>query len=158
MTSQPNEPADAAAAAERRRIHEVFRRAAFVSHLGIALADFGPGWAETTLAVEPRHAQAEGIVHGGVQSTMADHTAGAAATTLIAADQVVLTLEFKVNLLQAARGDRLRCRSKVLKPGRSYVVALSEVFCGPAGSEKLVAVSTVTMAVVADPLQRPPVA
>ena len=156
MASTENETAAISAGsgshdAERRRIHETFRRAAFVNHLGIELADLGPGWAESTLAVDARHAQAEGIVHGGVQATMADHTAGAAAITLLPPDKVVLTLEFKVNLLQPARGERLRCRAKVVKPGRSYVVVLAEVYCGPAGQDVLASISTVTMVVVPDP-------
>ena len=154
MTPTENEGAAGLESAERRRIHETFRRAAFVNHLGIELDDFGAGWAETTLAVDPRLEQAEGIVHGGVQATLADHTAGAAAMTLLPADRVVLTLEFKVNLLQPARGGRLRCRAKVVKPGKSYVVVLAEVYCGPAGNDVLTSIATVTMAVVPDPRLR----
>ncbi len=55
-------------------------------------------------------------VHAGVQATIADHTAGGAATTLIDKGQFVLTVEFKINLLRVTRGDSLLCRAQVLKP------------------------------------------
>ena len=59
---------------------------------------------------------------------MADHTAGGAATTLVAKDEFVLTLDFSVNLLRATQARRLRCRAQVLKPGSRFSVVESEVY------------------------------
>jgi len=61
---------------------------------------------------------------------------------------MVLTVEFKINLLQAARGDRLICRAEVLKPGRRFSVVESEVFSVDGGEERLVSKMTATMAYV----------
>ena len=69
-------------------------------------------------------------MHAGVQATMADHTAGGAAATMIEPDHIVLTVEFKINLLRAAKGERLTCHSQVLKPGSRLIVVESEVLCG----------------------------
>jgi uncharacterized protein (TIGR00369 family) len=132
-------------------VREVFERAAFVNDVGIRLTGCGPGWCESELAIAPRHYQHHDFVHAGVQATIADHTAGAAATTLIRATEVVLSAEFKINLLNTARGERVRCRAQVLKAGRMLIVAESEVFASTGGKERLVSKATVTLAVIAVP-------
>ncbi|TDF63288.1 PaaI family thioesterase [Cupriavidus sp. L7L] len=125
-----------------------FRQAAFVNDVGIALADCGPGWCESTLATTARHLQHGGIVHAGVQATMAEHTAGAAATTILEAGQHVVTAEFKINLLRAVRSDRLRCRADVLKSGRSIIVVEADVFADVHGESVLVSRFNATMSVL----------
>ena len=132
----------------REELERIFNAAPFVANLGIRLVSLGSGTCETELDVEPRHFQQDGFVHAGVQATMADHTAGGAAATLIEPDHIVLTVEFKINLLRAAKGDRLTCRSKVLKPGSRLIVVESEVLCEDEGTSKLVSKTTASMAVV----------
>jgi uncharacterized protein (TIGR00369 family) len=132
----------------REELEKVFSAAPFVADLGVRLLSIGPGQCETDLAVEPRHQQQNGFVHAGVQATMADHTAGAAAATMLESGQHVLTVEFKINLLRAARGNRLRCRAVVLKPGSRVVVVESEVHCERDDNSSLVSKAIATMAVV----------
>jgi len=129
-------------------LERLFNRAPFIADLGIQLDSLGQGECTTVLLLQSRHLQQDGYVHAGVQATMADHTAGAAAATLLQAGQIVLTAEFKINLLRAAKGDRLICRSTVLKPGKQLTVVESEIFCAAAETEKLVSKATVTIAVV----------
>ncbi len=129
-------------------LQRIFNAAPFVVNLGIRLMSLGSGICETELDVEPRHLQQNGFVHAGVQATMADHTAGGAAATMIEPDHIVLTVEFKTNLLQSAKGDRLTCRSKVLKPGSRWIVVESEVQCENEGTSTLVSKTTATMAVI----------
>ncbi len=132
----------------RDRVQQVIDRAAFVKDLGLELIDLGPGWCACGLVVEPRHLQQTHVVHAGVLATLADHTAGAAGSTLLAADEYVLTAEFKINLLRAARGERLVCRAQVLKPGRILSVVESEVFSVTDDAPTLVAKASVTLAVL----------
>lgn len=132
-------------AEEARR---VFNNAPFIAHLGVQLDSLGEGQCTTVLPVEPRHLQQDGYVHAGVQATLADHTAGVAAATLLRQRQLVLSIEFKINLLRPAQGERLICRAKVLKPGRQISVVESEVFCVASGEERLVSKATATMAIV----------
>jgi uncharacterized protein (TIGR00369 family) len=129
-------------------ITQLFDKAAFVGEVGIQLVDLGPGWSETELIVKPKHFQQNAFIHAGVQATIADHTAGGAATTLIAEDEFVLTVEFKVNFLRAAQGERLRCRAEVLKPGRRFTVVESEVFALAEDTSTMVAKAMVTLAVL----------
>jgi len=132
----------------REELERIFTAAPFVANLGIRLKSLGSGVCETELDVEPRHLQQNGFVHAGVQATMADHTAGGAAATMIEPDHIVLTVEFKINLLRAAKGHRLTCRSKVLKPGSRMIVVESEVRCEIKGTSILASKATASMAVV----------
>ncbi len=132
----------------REELEQKFNAAPFVANLGIRLVTVGPGICETELDVDRRHLQQDGYVHAGVQATMADHTAGGAAATLIDPGHIVLTAEFKINLLRAAKGERLTCRSKVLKPGSRLIVVESEVQCENEETSKLVSKTTVSIAVV----------
>lgn len=135
----------------RELVEHGFAAANFVNDVGIRATDCGPGWVEAELDVLPRHLQQNGFIHAGVQTTLADHAAGAAAATLVEDGQTVLTLEFKVNLLRPARCQRLLCRAEVLKPGRQATVVEAEVFAVENGERRLFSKATVTMAVVPVP-------
>ncbi len=135
----------------RELVEHGFAAANFIQDLGIRLADCGPGWVEAELDILSRHLQQNGFIHAGVQTTLADHAAGAAAATLVADGQTVLTLEFKVNLLRPARSERLLCRAEVLKAGRQATVVEAEVFGYENGERRLYSKASVTMAVVAMP-------
>lgn len=129
--------------------HKLFEAAPFIRELGIEVESVEPGRVTTRLEVKSRHHQQNGVVHAGVLATMADHTAGGAATTMLADGQMCLTVEFKINLLRPAVGPELMCRSEVLRAGRSLVVVESEVFDRSAqGEQRLVAKAMVTLASV----------
>lgn len=101
--------------------------APFVDDLGLRFTAAGDGWAESELPTSPRHTQAQGLVHAGVLATMADHTAGAAASTCVAPGAHVVTTEFKINLLRPVTAPRVRCRAEVVKAGRRVTVVESRV-------------------------------
>lgn len=131
----------------RTEVVRIFQAAPFIRALGLEAETIAPGLCETRLVVHEDHQQQDGFVHAGVQASVADHTAGAAGATLIPAGAIVLTAEFKINLLRSATGPELRCVARVLKPGRTLIVVESEVYGGP-GAGALVAKATVTLAVV----------
>lgn len=106
----------------------MLERAPFVQHLGIRATHLEPGVCHTVLDVRPEMLQHDGFVHAGVSTTLADHSAGAAAGTLIPADHTVLSVEFKVHLLRAARTERLVCHAEVVKAGAMFSVVQADVF------------------------------
>jgi uncharacterized protein (TIGR00369 family) len=131
----------------KRRIAHLFT-SPFVSSIGVRFMDAGDGWCETTLPVVPTLTQHTGVAHAGALATLADHTSGAAAFTLMQPDDVVLTVEFKINLLRPAHRQSMRCRAEVLKPGRMFHVVEACVFAVNDGKETLVAKMMATMAAV----------
>lgn len=132
-------------------LKKAFHAAPFISELGLELESIGAGQCVTVLELQPRHLQQYGFVHAGVLATMADHTAGAAAFTLVTPGCRVVTAEFKISMLRAAQGEKLVCRATVLKPGRQFSFVESEVSCVSAGESRLVAKVSATMAILADP-------
>lgn len=123
-----------------------FALAPFVADVGMQLESIGDGACETSLEIAPRHLQQHGTVHAGVIATLIDHTAGAAATTMVGEGRYVMTAEFKVSLLRPARSGRLTCRARVLKPGRQVSFVEAEVYGVVDGEPKLVAKGSATMA------------
>lgn len=129
-------------------VRAIFESAPFIRELGIKLTKCEPGRLETALVLQEKHMQQNNFVHAGVVATLADHSAGGAGGTLIGPGQIVLTVEYKINLLRPAVGDRLRCEAEVIKNGRTIIVADSNVFAVKGSRERLVARATVTLAVV----------
>jgi uncharacterized protein (TIGR00369 family) len=129
-------------------VRRIFESAPFCADLGLRLEAVGSGTCTSVLALEARHRQQDGYVHAGVQATVADHTAGGAAATLLRKGQYVLSTGFEIHLLRAAKGQRLVCRARVLKAGRQLTVVESEVFCVTSDEERLVSKATVTLAVL----------
>lgn len=131
-----------------QRLKGVFGAANFITDLGIHVTAVEAGHVATEMPVTEKHLQQNGFVHAGVLATIADHTAGGAASTLIFANKFVLTAEFKINLLRPAKGEKIVCDSFVLKNGKTLVIADSYVYALLGKRKKLVARATVTLSVV----------
>ncbi|MBK6864467.1 MAG: PaaI family thioesterase [Ideonella sp.] len=126
-----------------------FRRTPFIADLGVGVDAIDEGECQTSLAIAQRFLQHSGQVHAGVLTTIADHTAGAAAQTLAPEGVFAATAELKLSLLRPARGERIVCRARVLKPGKSLSFVEADVFCAAAGGdEQLVARMSATMAFI----------
>jgi uncharacterized protein (TIGR00369 family) len=92
--------------------------------------------------------QQHGFVHGGVVGMIADSAAGYAAMTLVPASASVLTVEYKMNLVSPADGDKLIARGLVVRPGRTLIVTRAEVFAVKGGKETLCALMQQTIMVM----------
>jgi uncharacterized protein (TIGR00369 family) len=100
-----------------------------------------PHWA----GIEQQH----GFVHGGVVGMIADSAAGYAAMTMVPASASVLTVEYKLNLVAPADGEKLVARGRVVRPGRTLIVTQAEVFAVKEGNEILCALMQQTIMAVA---------
>jgi uncharacterized protein (TIGR00369 family) len=130
------------------KVKGIFDNANFLRHLGMELTHVGQDYVETRLVPKEEHKQQHGYVHAGVIATMGDHTAGCAARGVLDEVQDVITVEFKINYFRPAVGEFLRCRGKVLRAGKSIIVAEAEIFSSNKGEEKLVAKLTETLQVI----------
>lgn len=130
-------------------LRRFFAGAPFMADLGVVPSAVGEGRVTSELQLKPQHLQHTGQVHAGVMVTMADHSMGAAAQTLAADGYWVITAELSISLLRAAKGERLQCEARVLKPGRQISFTEAEVFCETQGQRVLVAKATATMALTA---------
>ena len=114
--------------AARDRVEAIFDKAPFMKLLGVRLSDVSDGVVETELILTADLKQQHGFAHAGVVSTLADHTAGAAATTVIADGKSVLTADFNIHLLRPGAGEILRCRGEVIRAGRTLIVTQADVW------------------------------
>ncbi len=76
---------------------------------------------------------------------MLDCAGGYAAHSLMPPGAEVLTTEYKINFVAAARGERLIARGRVIKPGRRLTITTAEAFCRRDGAEHLCAVLLQTL-------------
>lgn len=128
------------------RVRASFARQAFMSFLGARVVAVEPGGCDIELPYRPELGQQHGFFHGGVVGTLADNACGYASFTLAAADASILTVEYKVNLMAPAAGAELVARGRVIRPGRTLVVARAEVSVRrDDGVEKPVATALATL-------------
>ena len=92
--------------------------------------------------------QQHGFVHGGVVGMIADAAAGYAAMTMVPSSASVLTVEYKLNFVAPADGEKLIARGQVVRPGRTLIVTKAEVCAIRAGRETLCALMQQTIMVM----------
>ncbi len=121
------------------RVRASFGRQRIMVLLGAELTRIEPGFCEITLPFKDDLCQQHGYFHGGVIGTIADSAGGYAGFSLMPEDSSVLTVEYKLNLLAPADGDRLTARGRVIRPGRTLVVSRADVTVRKHGTETLCA-------------------
>ena len=100
-----------------------------------------------TVRVPPKDflLRTSGIFHGGVIAALADTAAGYAAVSCFPMDVRFLTVEFKINFLQKAKGDWLVAEANVVKAGNTLTVAGVDLFVLTEGMKTKVATALVTL-------------
>jgi uncharacterized protein (TIGR00369 family) len=102
----------------------------FADFVGAALEAEGEGFARLWLTLEDKHMNPNGVVHGGVLTTLMDeacahavHAAGA-----LQDGKSHASVEMNVSFLSGARvGDRLLFEGRTLRVGRSVAFTEAEV-------------------------------
>jgi len=115
------------------RTRASFARQGIMALIGATLERVEPGVVEIALPFKPELSQQHGFFHAGVISTIADSAAGYAGFTLYPAEAGVLTVEFKINLLAAADGERAVALGRVVRSGRTLTVCTFDVHVEKAG-------------------------
>ena len=89
--------------------------------------------------------QQHGYVHGGVVGMIADSAAGYAAMTVVPEGTSVLTVEYKINMVAPANGDKIVAKGSVLRTGRTLILTKADVYAVKDGTETLCAVMQQTI-------------
>ena len=123
----------------KNKVIESFQRQEVMKTLNASILDIRPGEIEIDFPYQKRLTQQHGFIHAGIVSTILDSACGYAAFSLMPEDAAVLTIEFKINLLSPAQGERFRAIGKVKKKGKNITVTEVELFANTENGEKLVA-------------------
>ena len=128
------------------RVRAGFTQQQVMAHLGAQMTEISPGRVEIVMPFRDELTQQHGFIHAGIITTIVDSACGYAAFTLMPPGAGVLTVEFKVNLLNPAQGVRFVARGQVVKPGRTLTVCTGEVIAERAdGTTRSVALMQATM-------------
>jgi uncharacterized protein (TIGR00369 family) len=120
-------------------VRESFDRQGFNANLGAALTYIAPGEVHVGVNYAPHLTQQNGFLHAGVIASIADNACGYAAMSAAPTGHNPLAVEFKVNLLAPARGERFEARARVLRRGRTLSVIRADVFAIEGAREEMIA-------------------
>jgi uncharacterized protein (TIGR00369 family) len=130
------------------RVRASYARQGAMATIGATLEGVEPGYCAIALTPRPELAQQLGYVHAGVLAMLVDTAGGYAGYTLFPEDASVLTVEFKLNLLAPAQGERVVAEGFVVRPGRTLVITRGEVHAETGGRRTLVALMQQTLMVM----------
>jgi uncharacterized protein (TIGR00369 family) len=120
----------------------------FPAFCGFTVDRIEHGEFQSRIKVRTEHKQQDGFVHAGVLPTLADHTAGYSAYTIVPEDMRILTIEFKISYFKPAVGKEIVCKSKVISSGKKIIVAESEIYDLVVNNERLISKALVTLIAV----------
>ena len=129
-----------------RRVRESFARQRAMETFGARLLRVAPGEVEIGFDFDEAFTQQHGYLHAGVVTVMVDTACGYAALSLTEPGAEVLSVEFKLNLLAPAAGERFVARARVVRAGRNITVCAGDLYAlKEGGAEKVVATMLATM-------------
>lgn len=130
------------------RVRASFGRQKAMQLIGARMTAISPGACTIELPCRDDLTQQHGYIHAGIVSMIVDSAGGYAGFTLFPPDASVLTVEYKLNLLAPATGERLVAEASVVKPGRTLVITRGEVYAERAGARTLCAIMQQTLMVM----------
>lgn len=127
------------------RVRASFARQQMMRTLGAELLAVRRGEVEIALPFRDELTQQHGFLHAAATTAIADSACGYAAMTMMAPDVDVLSVEFKVNLLAPAAGERFVAVGRVLRSGKTLTVCTGEVFAVKGTSRQAICAMQATM-------------
>lgn len=128
-----------------QRVRVSFGEQRAMASIGASVSLVEPGAVDIVLPFRDDLTQQDGFIHAGIIAAIADSACGYAAYSLMPASARVLSIEFKVNLLAPAVGERMIARARVLRAGKTITVCRADVAAIIDRNEKLVATMLGTM-------------
>ena len=128
-----------------RRCRDSFARQQYMTLIGAEIVAVAPGQCAVAVRMKPELTQQRGFLHGGVTAALADTAAGFAAYSLMPAGSSPLTVEFKINLIAPAAGERFIASANVVRSGRTLTIVETDVSAETNGETKMVAKMLATL-------------
>jgi uncharacterized protein (TIGR00369 family) len=132
------------------RVRASFAAQPAMATIGARIARVAPGEVDVELPFRGDLTQQNGFIHAGMLAAVLDSACGYAAFTLMPAGAGVLSIEFKVNLLAPAVGERILVRGRVVRAGRTISVCTADAYAVRDGVERHVSTMTGTMMTMLD--------
>ncbi|SUZ82769.1 uncharacterized protein METZ01_LOCUS35623 [marine metagenome] len=126
------------------KVRDSFGRQTAMQTLGAVVGRLGPGELEVEMPYRADLAQQHGFIHGGIVTSILDSACWYAAFSLSAPDSAILTVEYKVNFVTPAKGERLVARGEVIRPGATVTVCKGNVLVYQGEEEELAATMLAT--------------
>ena len=136
-------------------VRDSFARQGLMHHLGATLDVVERGFVRIRLPYGDHLTQQHGFFHAGGTSAIADSAGGYAGLSLFPAGSSVLTVEFKLNLVAPAQGERLEAEGRVVRSGRTLTICQLEVHAVSGGARTLVALGQQTLIRIEARAERP---
>src|SRR6202142_4733576 len=95
--------------------------------MGFTLAKATRGRVRLQMKVDARHLQVHGVVHGGVLAALADTAGGLASYMACPLGTRVVTIEMKINYLEAVERGTLEADARVVRSGKHIAVVDCDV-------------------------------
>lgn len=133
------------------RVRRSFARQNLMKTIGAEMTRVAPGEVEIELPFRSDLTQQHGYLHAGIVTSIMDSACGYAAMTLLPESAEVLSVEYKINLLSPARGERIIARGRVRRAGRKLSVCAGDAFAIIEGKEKTIATMLATMIAISEP-------
>ena len=90
------------------------------------------GESELLIELRPEMTQHHGFAHGAIVGLMADNACAWAGASVVGD---VVTGGYTINFLRPAKGERLRAKGQVIKPGKRQVIVRADVWSESEGSD-----------------------
>lgn len=127
------------------KVRENFAAQSVMQFIGARLIRVEAGAVEIELPFRQDLTQQNGYIHAGIITTIADSACGYAAFSLMPKGADVLSVEFKVNLLSPAIGEKFVAKARVLRAGKTLTVVQADVLAIKDAQEKQVSTMIGTM-------------
>lgn len=109
------------------RVSKSFEKQSFLSLIGAKIEHVEKR--KVTISCESKGTllQQQGLLHGGVITTLADVAGGYAALTTMPENAEVLTVELKINLMRPAIANKIIAIGEVIKAGKTLAIVEATV-------------------------------
>lgn len=136
---------------QRKFLEAVNAATGFIRAADVQVVSIEQGAVVLRMPRKPELLQFNGFFHGGAISGLADHAAGAAASTALPPGKIAVTADLHINFLKPASGTSITASARTVTVGATLAVVRVEVSTEGNGPDVLCAIATATLRAVQAP-------